>query len=77
MGNNVIEKPKNFGEIIKKYRLDRNLLIKDFAKIIGVKPDTVINWEKRGVRPCKKTRKRGSKKKEGSRKTVSVDNKTD
>jgi DNA-binding XRE family transcriptional regulator len=34
--------------------MDNGILIKDMAKLLGVAEDTVINWERTGVRPCKK-----------------------
>ena len=45
--------PKNFGEKLRKARMDKALQIKELAKIIGVTSDTIINWEIRGVRPNK------------------------
>jgi len=43
--------PKNLGERIRKARMDRGLLIKDPAEIIGVTEDTIINWELRNITP--------------------------
>jgi len=34
--------------------MDKGLFIKDLAKIIGVTPDTIINWEKRDLKPYDK-----------------------
>ena len=34
--------------------MDKGLDIKELAEIIGVTPDSVINWEIRGVKPRKK-----------------------
>ena len=31
--------------------MDMNLKIKDLADILGVTPDTIINWEIRAMRP--------------------------
>ena len=39
------ENPQTFGEYLRKYRMDKGLLIKDLAKIIGVTENTVLNWE--------------------------------
>lgn len=50
--------PKTLGEKIRKARMDKRLEIKELAAIIGVAPDTVINWEIRGVKPRKKVYKR-------------------
>ena len=46
--------PKTFGEKLRKWRIDRGLFIKDLAKMIDVTPDTIINWEKRNVKPNRK-----------------------
>ena len=46
--------PKTFGEQLRKARMDEGLKIKELAEFIGVKPDTVINWELRGMRPWRK-----------------------
>jgi DNA-binding transcriptional regulator YiaG len=35
--------------------MDADLLIKEFAALIGVTEDTVINWEVRGMKPWRKT----------------------
>ena len=34
--------------------MDKGFFIKDLAKMIGVTPNTIINWEKRDVKPCDK-----------------------
>jgi len=31
--------------------MDRGMKIKELAEIIGVTPDSIINWEIRGVKP--------------------------
>ncbi|MFC1692718.1 helix-turn-helix domain-containing protein [Candidatus Latescibacterota bacterium] len=36
---------------MKKYRIDSGLQIKDFAQIIGVSSDTIINWENDRAKP--------------------------
>jgi transcriptional regulator with XRE-family HTH domain len=46
------KEPKTLGEYIRKWRMDKGLLIKELAARLGVTEDTVINWERRGVRPC-------------------------
>ncbi len=43
--------PRNFGEKLRKARIDAGLQIKELAQILGVSEDTVINWEVRGVAP--------------------------
>ncbi|PJC48812.1 MAG: hypothetical protein CO035_01520, partial [Candidatus Omnitrophica bacterium CG_4_9_14_0_2_um_filter_42_8] len=43
--------PKTLGERIRKTRMDRGMKIKELAEIIGVTPDSIINWEIRGVKP--------------------------
>jgi DNA-binding XRE family transcriptional regulator len=44
-------KPETFGEKFRKARMDAGLQIKELAALVGVIDDTVINWEKRGMRP--------------------------
>ncbi len=39
------------GEHIRKARMDKHLMIKELAALVGVSPDTIINWEVRGVKP--------------------------
>jgi DNA-binding XRE family transcriptional regulator len=39
------EDPQTFGEHLRKYRMDKGLLVKDLAKIIGVTENTILNWE--------------------------------
>ena len=39
------------GERIRKARMDKGLLIRELAALVGVTSDTVINWELRGVKP--------------------------
>ena len=34
--------------------MDAGLLIKEFAALIGVTDDTVINWEVRGMKPWRR-----------------------
>ncbi|MFC1651294.1 helix-turn-helix domain-containing protein [Candidatus Latescibacterota bacterium] len=36
---------------MRKYRIDSGLLIKDFAKMLGVTSDTIFNWEKDKATP--------------------------
>ena len=48
------KEPNTLGERIRNARMDNGLQIKELAKLIGVTPDTVINWEIRGVGPRKK-----------------------
>jgi len=43
--------PKTLGERIRKARMDRSMMIKELAALVGVSPDTIINWELRGVKP--------------------------
>jgi len=42
------------GDQIRKTRLDRGLLQKDVAKLIGVTEDCITNWEKNRNKPQKK-----------------------
>jgi len=50
--------PRTFGEKLRKWRMDKGFFIKDLAKMIGVTPDTIINWEKRDVKPSKENLKK-------------------
>jgi hypothetical protein len=43
--------PKNFGEKLRKARMDAGMQIKDLAGMLGVTHDTIINWELRGTKP--------------------------
>jgi ribosome-binding protein aMBF1 (putative translation factor) len=43
--------PKNFGERLRKARMDAGLQIKDFAQMLGVNEGSIINWETRGMKP--------------------------
>lgn len=43
--------PQTLGERIRKARMDKGLMIKELAEIIGVTEETVINWEIRGSKP--------------------------
>ena len=39
--------------------MDRGLLIRELAALVGVTADTVINWELRGVTPTLKCHRKG------------------
>ena len=45
--------PRNLGEMIRKARMDKGLMIHEFASQLGITEDTVINWEVRGRKPSK------------------------
>ena len=45
---------KTMGDFIRKWRMDKGLLIRELAKKIGVTENTVINWEVRGITPCRR-----------------------
>lgn len=45
---------KTIGDQIRKARLDRELLQKDVAQLIGVTEDCIMNWEKNRNKPQKK-----------------------
>jgi len=47
--------PKNFGERLRKKRMDKRLTMKDIAIRLGVSETTVYNWEIRGIKPYRKT----------------------
>jgi DNA-binding transcriptional regulator YiaG len=46
--------------------MDAGLQVKELAEILGVTPDTVINWELRGIKP------RGKKIRENIRTIINV-----
>lgn len=48
------KEPKTLGERIRKARMDRRMMVKELAKRIGVVPETVINWEKRNLKPTQR-----------------------
>jgi DNA-binding transcriptional regulator YiaG len=47
--------PKTFGDYIRKWRMNKGLLIRELAEHLGVTEDTLINWEVRGTAPNKET----------------------
>lgn len=47
--------PKNFGESIRKKRMDLGLTMKDVAKKVGVSETIVYNWEIKNRTPYRKT----------------------
>lgn len=46
--------PTTLGEHIRRSRMDRHLMVKELAERVGVVPETVINWEKRNLKPMRK-----------------------
>ena len=42
---------QTLGEKLRKVRMDNGLMTKEFARLIGVTSDTVINWEIRDIKP--------------------------
>jgi len=51
--------PQTFGQLLRKARMDRELMIKDLAALIGTTEDTIINWELRDVKPTLKRHRKG------------------
>jgi DNA-binding transcriptional regulator YiaG len=47
--------PKNFGEMIRKRRMDLGLTMKNIAEKTGVSETTVYNWEIRNRKPYRRT----------------------
>ena len=45
------ENPQNFGEALRRARMDAGLQIKELASELGVNETSVINWETKGVKP--------------------------
>ena len=50
--------PKNFGERLRKKRMDMRLTMKEVASSIGVTEATVSNWERRNIKPYGKSREK-------------------
>lgn len=46
--------PKTLGERIRKARMDQHMMVKELAERVGVVPETIINWEKRNLKPTRK-----------------------
>ena len=46
--------PKTFGQHVRKARMGRYLMVKELAEHVGVVPETVINWEKRNLKPTRR-----------------------
>jgi ribosome-binding protein aMBF1 (putative translation factor) len=47
--------PRNFGEILRKRRMDLGLTMKNIAEKTGVSETTVYYWEIRNKKPYRKT----------------------
>ena len=47
--------PKNFGEKLRKKRMDLGLTMKSIAVKMGVSETTVYNWEIRNIKPYRRT----------------------
>ena len=48
------ENPNTLGEAIRKARLDKGLMIKELAELVGADEMTIINWELRNRSPKEK-----------------------
>jgi ribosome-binding protein aMBF1 (putative translation factor) len=46
--------PTTFGQQIRKARMDRRMMVKELAERVSVVPETVINGEKRNLKPTRK-----------------------
>ena len=46
--------PKTLGKRIRKARMDRHMMVKVLAERIGVVPETIINREKRNLKPTRR-----------------------
>ena len=46
--------PRNFGEILRKRRMDLGLTMKEVAEKVGVTETTVYNWEVRNIKPYRR-----------------------
>ncbi len=47
--------PKNFGQRLRKKRMDMGLTMREIAERLEVSETTVYNWEVRNIRPYRKT----------------------
>lgn len=47
--------PKNFGERLRKRRMDLGLTMREIAERLEVSETTVYNWEARNIKPCRRT----------------------
>jgi len=47
--------PKNFGEMIRKKRMDMGLAMRAIAERLNVSETTVYNWEIRNRKPYRRT----------------------
>ncbi len=47
--------PKNFGERIRKKRMDMRLTMREIAERLGVSETTMYNWEIRNKKPYRRT----------------------
>jgi len=47
--------PKNFGERLRKKRMDMRLTMREISERLGVSETTVYNWEIRNRKPYRKT----------------------
>jgi DNA-binding transcriptional regulator YiaG len=47
--------PKNFGEMIRKKRMEMRLAMREVAERLGVSETTVYNWEIRNRKPYRRT----------------------
>jgi len=47
--------PKNFGEMIRKKRMEMRLTMREIAERLGVSGTTVYNWEIRNRKPYRRT----------------------
>jgi len=47
--------PKNFGEMIRKKRMDMRFTMRDIAEKLGVSETTVYNWEIKNRKPYRRT----------------------
>jgi len=47
--------PKNFGERLRKKRMDLGLTMKSIAEKLDVSETTIYNWEIRNIRPYRRT----------------------
>ena len=55
---NYPKEPLTFGDKIRKKRIDLGLQIAELSNKINVSEDSIINWEKRNIKPQPKNLKK-------------------
>ena len=64
--------PRNFGERLRKKRMDKGLTMKEVADRAGVSETSVYNWEIRNKKPYRRTREKLKSLLDLSKKDISI-----